>query len=516
MTRKRIPPTRYPRTAEVDYRRALIRVYTAWFNTVIRALKESPEFSGLKEARQDANFDDLFDRARDRWDEEAGKLAPDLRRMTENVNRASFLSITEQKKAAGKNMGIDLGVGAIPFDPDIQGEIDASLRENVRLIKSLGGQSLDKIETMVTDTVRQGKLTKELRNQLMEEYKITKRRAALIATDQVGKLNGNINRLRQKKAGVKRYEWNSAQDARVRPEHAKRNGQIYSWDSPPADGHPGQPIRCRCTATPILNDAEDFGLTPEEIAEDLAEQGLIESRQKAAIEARLKASAQSKAAKTKLNQVKGAVKAAKTRARAKTALKVAAGAASAAGLVYVGRKLALHSFEKKFLTPVYATPGLSPEGSYWFDDFGRVMGSKIGLSGLIEYTANEIERMTGLRLTHSHAAGMPLSWDDFVFAILTAKLKEIRAVAGSTKQIISLERVGDVWMYRNGQPVGLEFAGKAEAIHNRQMGAMKFFAELQSIPIDQLTQNFWYDNLMQVAEEISLLVNCELKVIPLE
>lgn len=312
---RKIPLTRYPNGAERDYYKSLIRAYTAWYNDLIDSLNNLPNLSGLKRARLDADTDSLFDQARQRWGQEAESLKPEIQRMANAVNRTAFLSITEQKRAAGKSMGIDLGVGAIPFDPDIQGEIDASLRENVRLIKSLGNQSLDKIETLVTDTVRQGTLTKELRNQLIEDYGITKRRAALIATDQVGKLNGNINRLRQKKAGVKRYKWSSMQDRRVRPEHAKRNGQIYSWDSPPSDGHPGQPIRCRCTASPIFDDAEDFGLTPEEIAEDLAEQGLIEARQKAAIEARLRTSAQAKAEKTQANRAKGAKKAAKTRAK---------------------------------------------------------------------------------------------------------------------------------------------------------------------------------------------------------
>jgi len=60
---------------------------------------------------------------------------------------------------------------------------------------------------------------------------------------------------------------------------------------------------------------------PEEIAEDLAEQGLIEARQKAAIEERLKISAQAKAEKTQANQAKGAKKAAKTRAKNKLAEK---------------------------------------------------------------------------------------------------------------------------------------------------------------------------------------------------
>jgi uncharacterized protein with gpF-like domain len=36
-------------------------------------------------------------------------------------------------------------------------------------------------------------------------------------------------------------------------DHYAREGKVYSWDKPPADGHPGTPIGCRCFAQTIIN-----------------------------------------------------------------------------------------------------------------------------------------------------------------------------------------------------------------------------------------------------------------------
>ena len=36
-------------------------------------------------------------------------------------------------------------------------------------------------------------------------------------------------------------------------DHWQREGQAFRWDQPPDDGHPGQPIHCRCTAEPIID-----------------------------------------------------------------------------------------------------------------------------------------------------------------------------------------------------------------------------------------------------------------------
>jgi SPP1 gp7 family putative phage head morphogenesis protein len=69
-----------------------------------------------------------------------------------------------------------------------------------------------------------------------------------------------VNRARQTELGVKQYTWRTSLDERVRPEHQEREGEVFSWAKPPKDGHPGQPINCRCTADPdlsaILDDLE--------------------------------------------------------------------------------------------------------------------------------------------------------------------------------------------------------------------------------------------------------------------
>jgi len=94
------------------------------------------------------------------------------------------------------------------------------------------------------------------------------RRAATIARDQIGKLNGEMNQLRQTNLGVRRYRWSTSQDERVRDGHRKLNGTIQLWAKPPVvdertgeRGHPGQPIQCRCSAIPIIDDVlADAGL----------------------------------------------------------------------------------------------------------------------------------------------------------------------------------------------------------------------------------------------------------------
>ncbi|MFX4789475.1 minor capsid protein, partial [Acinetobacter baumannii] len=79
-------------------------------------------------------------------------------------------------------------------------------------------------------------------------------RARLIASDQMGKINGQINQARQLSMGVETYTWQTAKDERVRPDHQHKQGKTFRWDSPPEGGHPGQPIRCRCTALPNYED----------------------------------------------------------------------------------------------------------------------------------------------------------------------------------------------------------------------------------------------------------------------
>lgn len=130
--------------------------------------------------------------------------------------------------------------------------------ENFALIKSIPQEALGSLHGKILNAVQQGRTIKETSALIEEQFDITRRRAELIARDQVGKLNGQLTKIRQMDIGVEQYRWRGILDVRERPEHVRREGVLFSWDKPPEDGHPGQPHRCRCTAEPDLPSWEEL------------------------------------------------------------------------------------------------------------------------------------------------------------------------------------------------------------------------------------------------------------------
>lgn len=142
-----------------------------------------------------------------------------------------------------------------PWLADVLRQFEA---ENIRLIRSIPQQALDRLQGKVIQAVRAGTSTARLKVMIREEYGVTARRAELIARDQVGKLNGQLTRARQQGIGVTSYKWRGSLDERERDEHVAREGKVIPWDEPPADGHPGEPIQCRCWAEPVLPLLQDL------------------------------------------------------------------------------------------------------------------------------------------------------------------------------------------------------------------------------------------------------------------
>lgn len=63
---------------------------------------------------------------------------------------------------------------------------------------------------------------------------------------------------RQIDAGVTEYTWRTCDDVRVCEACAKNEGKVFSWESPPETGHPGEAQccpngHCRCLALPVLD-----------------------------------------------------------------------------------------------------------------------------------------------------------------------------------------------------------------------------------------------------------------------
>lgn len=146
--------------------------------------------------------------------------------------------------------------------------LELFVADNVRLVKSLAADHLEDLKGIVVRGARAGLTDTDVAQQIQQRFGVAYDRAALIATDQIGKLNGELNQLRQQNLGVRRYRWSSSQDERVRKLHRDLNGTIQEWAKPPVidartgqRGHPGQAIRCRCSPIPIIDDVlVDAGL----------------------------------------------------------------------------------------------------------------------------------------------------------------------------------------------------------------------------------------------------------------
>ena len=140
------------------------------------------------------------------------------------------------------------------------------VNQNIELIHSIDRRTLESIRYALSENIIRAVdrkiLVEELTDSIMRMAEVNEKRAALIACDQVGKLNSQLAQLEQMNQGVDSYLWQTMMDGLVRSTHDARQGKRFAWDDPPSDGHPGWAIRCRCSASPCY-DTDKIGLQPK-------------------------------------------------------------------------------------------------------------------------------------------------------------------------------------------------------------------------------------------------------------
>ena len=181
------------------------------------------------------------------------------RKLNSIASATRKLTVKEWKKAIGKTLGVNILEDYFdgPFYADI---LDKWVKENVNLIVTIPHDALDEMEKIVIQSYLDGKPITAITKEIQRNYSTTKSHARLIARDQMGKLNSKITQHQQKACGVRRYKWSDSGDSRVRRDHRRLNGKIFSWDDPPVidtrtgrRGHPGDDYQCRCVAIPVFD-----------------------------------------------------------------------------------------------------------------------------------------------------------------------------------------------------------------------------------------------------------------------
>lgn len=256
--RKTVPRAIQPDGVRLAYYRALVAEVLAFakqlvdesllpeLETIVREVAES-HADGRMDARGSKRVNELMDRASERF---YRMFTPaKLEAFAEKFGRRTSAF---QRAELGRQLRAVLGVDPQTAEPWLEGAIREFVGENVALIKSIPQSYFDQVEARVIAGARAGKRHEVIAKEVAERFEVSKSRAKLIARDQVGKFNGKLAETRQKKLGIDAYIWRTVNDNRVRDEHVDREGKRYVWSKPPYDGHPGEPINCRCYAEPDL------------------------------------------------------------------------------------------------------------------------------------------------------------------------------------------------------------------------------------------------------------------------
>lgn len=251
--KKRLPAQVAPYAIERDYTNALLAITSkmqAAFRPLLNALPSlfpgpSPVHT---DASESAQVRSLINKARS-----SIKSAIDTGGIDSLAARFADKTATYQKSQLSMQIRSALGADVFVADQSLKPIVTAFVRDNVDLIKDIGSQMADQIQDLTLDAIDKGTMHVDLAKQIQERFQVGDSRAKLIASDQIGKAYSYINTARQQELGVQEFVWRTVHDDRVRDEHAALDGQTFRYDDPPAEGMPGQAVRCRCYAEPVLD-----------------------------------------------------------------------------------------------------------------------------------------------------------------------------------------------------------------------------------------------------------------------
>lgn len=217
--------------------------------------KTPPRVAALVDMAQDASpsneikkiLDELAKRWIAKFDDAAPKIAEAY---LTGMFKASDSAMRKALKAAGWSVDFTMTRA-------VRDAFDASLAENVGLIRSIPEKYLQQVEGAVMRSYAAGRDLETMVKDIKSIYPVTKRRAELIARDQSNKANAVVNRTRQLELGITQAKWMHSHAGKTpRLDHLAANGTIYNI----AEGckisgeyiQPGEMINCRCTSRPIL------------------------------------------------------------------------------------------------------------------------------------------------------------------------------------------------------------------------------------------------------------------------
>ena len=214
--------------------------------------RDSPPLLAMDARRSPVRYvnKQMRDLAR-RWLKRFDDAAPQI---AEAYLKQMFRMSDSGMKQALKTAGF-----AVQFEmtPAMRDAFEASLAENISLIKSIPEQYLSDVEGIVNRSYAAGRDLATMVEELRQRHKVTSDRAVLIARDQSNKANAVVIRTRQMSLGLTEAVWMHSHAGHTpRPSHLAANGETYKIaEGMFLDGkwvQPGQEINCRCVSRAVI------------------------------------------------------------------------------------------------------------------------------------------------------------------------------------------------------------------------------------------------------------------------
>jgi SPP1 gp7 family putative phage head morphogenesis protein len=194
---------------------------------------------------------ELMRRLTTKWQRRFNDAALDLAR---SFTEDAYVQTDSAYRAAMKKAGMTV---KFVMTPEMNDAIQATIGEQVGLIKSIASEHLAEVQGLVMRSITTGRDLEYLHKELTARYGITKRRASLIARDQNNKATATITRVRTQELGLTEAEWMHSHGGKhPRPSHLRADGKRYQIaQGMYLDGKwtwPGVEINCRCVSRPVI------------------------------------------------------------------------------------------------------------------------------------------------------------------------------------------------------------------------------------------------------------------------
>jgi uncharacterized protein with gpF-like domain len=184
-----------------------------------------------------------------RFDDMAAGIAD---RFTKSGLKATDSSFKSALKDAGWTVEFQV-------TPVMRDAMNATIKENIRLIKSIPREYSLEVEGIVMRGFTEGRDLQYITERLNKQFGVESRRAAFIALDQSNKLTATVTQARRVELGLFEAEWvHSGGGKEPRPHHVQAGKKRLRFDTRKGayiEGEyilPGQKINCRCSSKTVL------------------------------------------------------------------------------------------------------------------------------------------------------------------------------------------------------------------------------------------------------------------------